>query len=354
MHWYSFLLYPFALLFNLVTRLRNSFFDQGWLKSTESPIPTILVGNLSVGGTGKTPMVEYLIRSLKDDFKLGTLSRGYGRSSKGFLEANQASNPQILGDEPFQIYKKFGSEIQVFVGEDRVAALQKIKAGKDSPQVMILDDAFQHRSVKAHLNILLTTFQQPFFSDYLLPAGRLRESRSGAKRADLVVVTKCPEEITEGLRNEFKNQISHYAGLKTPVLFSQIFYGKPYPIVEGSKFSTSIILLSGLANDELLVKFSRRNFDVLQILSFPDHHEYSESDFAKLKIARQNYSDKDVVLLTTEKDASKVKSMAPEGFMREIPIFVLPILAGFSSEDEEILMQQIHQKVLKKTKASEI
>ncbi len=354
MHWYGFLLYPFALLYNLVTRLRNWFFDQGWLKTTESPIPTILVGNLSVGGTGKTPMVEYLIHLLKDDFKLGTLSRGYGRASKGFIKASQTSTPQMIGDEPFQIYKKFGSEIQVFVGENRVAALQKIKAEENNPQVMILDDAFQHRSVKAHLNILLTTFQQPFFSDHLLPAGRLRESRSGVKRADLVVVTKCPETITEGLKNEFKDQISHYAGSKTPVLFSQITYGKPYPIEEGSKFSTSIILLSALANDELLVKFCRNNFDVLEILSFPDHHDYSESDFAKLKKTRQNFPDREVVILTTEKDAAKVKSIAPEGFMREIPIFVLPILVGFSSEDAEILIQQIQQKVLKKTKTSEI
>lgn len=346
MHWYGFLLYPFALLYNLVTRLRNWFFDQGCIKTTESPIPTILVGNLSVGGTGKTPMVEYLIRLLKDDFKLGTLSRGYGRVSKGFIEANQASSPLTLGDEPFQVYKKFGSEIQVFVGEDRVAALQKIKAEKNSPQLMILDDAFQHRSVRAHLNILLTTFQQPFFSDHLLPSGRLRESRSGAKRADLVIVTKCPDTMNEGLRNEFKDQISKYAGLKTPVLFSQITYGKPYPIEVGSKFSTSIILLSGLANDELLVKFSKNNFDVLEILSFPDHHDYSESDFAKLKKARQNYPDREVVLLTTEKDAAKVKSTASKGFMREIPIFVLPISVGFSSGDEEVLMQQIQQKVL--------
>jgi tetraacyldisaccharide 4'-kinase len=354
MHWYSFLLYPFALLYNLVTRLRNWFFDQGWFKTTESPIPAILVGNLNVGGTGKTPMVEYLIRLLKDELKLGTLSRGYGRSSKGFIKATQASNPQLIGDEPFQIYKKFGNEIQVFVGEDRVLALQKIKAEKICPEIIILDDAFQHRSVKAHLNILLTTFQQPFFSDHLLPAGRLRESRSGAKRADLVVVTKCPETFNEGLKNEFKDRVSQYAGLKTPVLFSQITYGKPYPIVEGTKFSTSIILLSGLANDELLVKFCRNNFDVLEILSFPDHHDYSESDIVKLKKARQNFPNREVVILTTEKDAAKVKSTAPEGFMIEIPIFVLPILVGFSSEDAEILMQLIQQKFLKKTKTSEI
>lgn len=354
MHWYAFLLYPFAVLYNLVTRLRNWFFDQGLFKTSESPIPTILVGNLSVGGTGKTPMVEYLIRSLKGDFKLGTLSRGYGRDSKGFLQANQTSNPRDLGDEPFQIYKKFENEIQVFVGEDRVFALKKIKAKIDCPQVMILDDAFQHRSVKSHLNILLTTYQKAFFSDHLLPAGRLRESRSGAKRADLVVVTKCPETITEGLKNEFKDRISQYAGLKSPVLFSQITYGKPYPIIkEGSKFSTSILLLSGLANDELLVRFCRNNFDVLEILSFPDHHDYSEIDFAKLKKARQNYPDREIVILTTEKDAEKVKSAAPEGFLIEIPIFVLPILVEFSPEDAEVLEQQIQQKVLKKTKTSE-
>lgn len=354
MHWYRFLLYPFALLYNLVTRLRNWLFDHGWFKTTESMIPTILVGNLSVGGTGKTPMVEYLIRLLKDELKLGTLSRGYGRTLKGFSKATLASNPQLIGDEPFQIYKKFGNEIQVFLGEDRVAALQKIKAEKGCPEIMILDDAFQHRWVKAHFNILLTTFQQPFFSDHLLPVGRLRESRSGSKRADLVVVTKCPDTMTEGLRNEFKHQIYQYAGSKKPVLFSHITYGKPYPIKESSKFSTSIILLSGLANDELFVKFCRNNFDVLEILSFPDHHDYSEFDFAKLKKVRQNFPDREVVVLTTEKDSEKVKSTAPEGFMREIPIFVLPILVEFSSEDIGILMQQIQQKVLKKTKTSEI
>jgi len=353
MHWYGFLLYPFALLYNLITRLRNWLFDQGWLKTTESPIPTISVGNLSVGGTGKTPMVEYLIRLLKDEFKLGTLSRGYGRESKGFLEANQDSTPHLIGDEPFQIYQKFGNEIQVFVGEDRVAALKKVKDGNSIPRVMILDDAFQHRSVKAHLNILLTTFQKPFFSDFTLPAGRLRESRSGAKRADLAVVTKCPEKMNEGMRNEFRDRIWQYAGLKIPVLFSQITYGNPYPIVKGDKFSTSIILVSGLENDDLLVNYSRDNFDVLEIISFSDHHDYSNADFAKLKSARQNFPDRDVVIMTTEKDAVKVKSMAPEGFLKEIPIFALPILVGFSLEDEKTLMHQIKQKVLKKTKTSE-
>lgn len=353
MHWYVFLLYPLALMYNLITSLRNWFFDLGWLKSTESPIPTILVGNLSVGGTGKTPMVEYLIRMLKEESKLGTLSRGYGRASKGFLEAKQDSSPQLVGDEPFQIFKKFGNEIQVFVGEDRVSALQKIKDGSREPQLVILDDAFQHRAVKAHLNILLTTFQKPFFSDHLLPAGRLRESRRGAKRADLVVVTKCPEIINEGMKNEFRDRILQYAKLKTPVLFSQIFYGKPYPVVARSKFSTSVILLSGLANDELLVNYARNNFDVLKIFSFPDHHDYSAADFMEVRKACQNYQDREVVLLITEKDVEKVKSVAPRDFLLEIPIFVLPILVGFSSEDEKILMNQIDQKVLKKSKTSE-
>ncbi len=353
MHWYGYFLYPFTLLYNLATRLRNWFFDRGWLKTTESPIPTILVGNLSVGGTGKTPMVEYLIRLLKEEYKLGTLSRGYGRASKGFREANQNSNPQQIGDEPFQIFQKFGSEIQVFVGEDRVAALKEIKAENPNLQVMILDDAFQHRSLNTHLNILLTTFQRPFFSDFVLPTGRLRESRSGANRTDLVVVTKCPSKMNEGMMNEFRDRISQYAGLKTPVLFSQITYGKPYPMKEGDIFSTSIILLSGLANDEHLVKYSKNNFDVLEILSFRDHHNYSEGDFAKLKSARQNFQEKEVVILTTEKDAAKVKYMVPECFLREIPIFVLPILVGFSMEDEKILTHQIQQKVLIKTKASE-
>jgi tetraacyldisaccharide 4'-kinase len=350
MHWYNWFLFPFSILFDLITRIRNWFFDIGFFKVTRAQIPSVLVGNLRVGGTGKTPMVEYLIRLLVQEFKIGTLSRGYGRSSKGFKIADVHANPSIIGDEPFQIYSKFGDKISVYVGENRVDSLQEIAKMEQAPEIVILDDAYQHRALKADLNILLTTYYEPFFDDYLLPAGRLRESRIGVNRADLVVVTKCPDQVSEGMKNEFKERVSFYSGGKTPVLFSKITYGQPYEIERKLDFSSfyGVVLISGLANDQLFVKYARLNFDVLEVFSFSDHHEYVESDFAKLKNVKLGVPEREIALLTTEKDAEKLKSACRQGFLQEIPIFVLPIMVKFSAEDEEILQEYIQQKVLKK------
>lgn len=351
MHWYNWLLFPISILFDLVTKTRNWLFDREFFKVTDAQIPSVLVGNLRVGGTGKTPMVEYLIRVLYQEFKIGTLSRGYGRITKGFMVADAHSNPAIIGDEPFQIYSKFGHKVNVFVGENRVAALQEIAKMELVPEIVILDDAYQHRTLKAHLNILLTTYQDPFFDDYLLPAGRLRESRKGANRADLVVVTKCPALFSEGMKNEFIDRVRYYSGDKTPVLFSKICYGQPYSIGKEVDFPSvdAVILVSGLADDELFINYARLNFEVIEILSFSDHHAYVESDFAKLKTVKESVPEREIALLTTEKDAEKLKSALQQGFLQEIPIFALPILVEFSAEDEKILKDKIQQKVLKKS-----
>ncbi|MFC5625080.1 tetraacyldisaccharide 4'-kinase [Algoriphagus winogradskyi] len=348
MRWYAFLLYPFALLYDLVTRLRNWFFDLGWLKSVPSPITSIVVGNLSVGGTGKTPMVEYLIRKLQKEWKVASLSRGYGRKTKGFLEANNQITPQDIGDEPFQIYQKFGEEISVFVGEDRVNALERIVSKTDFPELVILDDAYQHRYVTGDLTILLTTYQKPFFSDFLLPMGRLRESRSGAKRADVIIVTKCPEGISDLEKNRFRKEFSKYKRSGIPVLFSFISYGEPIPIVDSTPFSSKIILLTGLANDQALVEFVEKKFKLLEVIRYPDHHDYSTTDFQKIQALVKQLAGQNPVVLTTEKDAVKVKSNAPKGFLKEIPIFVLPIEVRFSANDELTLAELIQQKAFKK------
>ncbi|WP_339877317.1 tetraacyldisaccharide 4'-kinase [uncultured Algoriphagus sp.] len=348
MRWYAFLLYPFTLLYDLVTRLRNWFFDLGWLKSTPSPIPSIVVGNLSVGGTGKTPMVEYLIRMMKKEKKLATLSRGYGRKRKGFLQASSQTSPDEIGDEPFQIYQKYGNEISVFVGEDRAKALNEIASMSDSPEVVILDDAFQHRYVKGDLKILLTTFQRPFFSDFILPMGRLRESRVGAKRADVIIVSKCPEILNAKVKGDYKSRVLDYCRPETPVLFSSIVYGEPVPLVEKMRFSSKIILLTGLANNQPLVEYVGRKYELLKVLSYPDHHDYSEVDLDKVRSFWKQHVSQNAVVLTTEKDAVKVKSKAPKGFLEEIPIFVLPIEVRFSSSGEQALVKLIQQKVFKK------
>lgn len=347
MHWYNWLLFPLSILFDVVTQTRNWAFEKGIFKVTEAQIPSILVGNLSLGGTGKTPMVEFLIRFISSNYRIGILSRGYGRVSKGFLEAGLFSNPAIIGDEPFQIYSKYGDKVSVFVGENRVSALQKIVNSDQVPDLMILDDAFQHCAFKANLNILLTTYQSPFFDDYLIPSGRLRERRLGSRRADLVIVSKCPELISEGVKNEFKARIRTYSGPKTPVLFSKITYGKPYSVGSNHVFSPSVVLVAGLANDELFIQYARIHFDVVDVMSFEDHHVYEASDFAKIQNLKWVNSKKEVGLLTTEKDAYKLKSIAEQGFLGEIPIFAIPISVVFSDEDEIVLKNLIDQKVVK-------
>lgn len=350
MRWYAFLLYPFALLYDLVTRVRNWFFDLGWLKSVSTSIPSIVVGNLSVGGTGKTPLVEYLTRKLQKQVKVATLSRGYGRKTKGFFKAGGQITPQDIGDEPFQIYQKFGNDIAVFVGEDRVEALEKIASETKVPELVILDDAFQHRYVNGDLNILLTTYQKPFSSDFILPMGRLRESRLGAKRADLIIVTKSPDGLSESEKRRLIGSISPYKRQETPVLFSSISYGEPKPLCNPSPFFQKIILLTGLANDRALVEFVEEKYELLEVMRYPDHHDYSPADFDKIQAMFKQLESQNPVVLTTEKDAVKVKSNAPKGFLEEIPIFVLPIEMSFSADDELTLAKLIQQKVLNKDK----
>ena len=346
MHPLAFLLFPFALLFDGITRLRNFLYDRGIFKSYKSQIPSILVGNLRVGGTGKTPMVEYLIRMLKEEQAIATLSRGYGRKSRGFIQAKEGTNSQEIGDEPFQIFQKFQNEIRVFVGEDRSKACQRIESSSNRPDLLILDDAFQHRAFQAHFSILLSTWSHPFYEDYLLPMGRLRESRAGAKRADVVIVTKCPAGLTSSEKEAAIHHVRKYSSRQTPVLFSTIDYGLPHAIGEAVPFSSKVILFSGIANSEALRYYCDRNFDVLDFVEFGDHHEYDEEDMDKLRRLGANYSSDDFVFLCTEKDGVKVKNLLPNGFLGEIPIFVLPIQVMFSTEDEQKLKKLIQQKVL--------
>ncbi|MFN3998441.1 tetraacyldisaccharide 4'-kinase [Algoriphagus sp.] len=344
MPWYAFLFVPFALIFRLITSVRNYLFDRNILKSFQSPIATLIVGNLSVGGTGKTPMVEFLIRNLKDELALASLSRGYGRKSKGFIQANDQSNPTEIGDEPLQIFRKFKGEIPVFVGEDRVAALEKIAGFSPITQLVILDDAFQHRRLRGDLYCLLTPYELNFSKDQLMPLGRLRESRSGAKRADVVVVTKCPEGLTDNRKIEIKKSFQTYLTGCTPVFFSQVGYGTPYPLEHQIPFSNSVILVSGLANDQGFVEYCSDKYRVLENVSFPDHHAYKEADVKRLLALAEKHKVQSPVLLTTEKDADKLKSLANHGFLGEIPIFVLPIEAKFDQEDKEMLLSYIRGK----------
>ena len=351
MRWYDPFLYPFSLMYDGITRYRNSMFDNGKKKSTHFLIPTVVVGNLNLGGSGKTPMVEFLIDSLKDHFQLATLSRGYGRKTKGFLLGGSNLGPSDLGDEPFQIYSKYGDKVAVAVGEERIMAIPEIIYHRPETELILLDDAFQHRYVRADFSILLTTFQKPFFNDRVLPLGTLRESAEGAKRADLIIVTKCPDSMKEQEMAVFRKKIKEYTDV--PILFAGIKYGNPDPLFQPNKKSyKKAILVSGIANDRLFKEEAEKRFEVVETITFADHHRYTLSDVKKILDMTKKH--REAMVLTTEKDAVKLKDVAFREYLVEIPIFALPIKVDLAETDGQYLIEHITNIVKDKAYIREI
>lgn len=324
------LLLPFAVLYNLITRLRNYAYDTGRKPSIQFDVPVIGVGNLTVGGTGKTPMVEHLIRILGGTYKLATLSRGYGRQTKGFRLATPADTAATLGDEPLQIYRKFGHQVTVAVGEERAFAIPNILHEHPEVQAILMDDAFQHRRVRPLVNILLSDYNRPFYQDLLLPAGRLRESRSGAKRANAIVVTKCPAAIQDDEMMAIVHNIRQYS--PAPVFFTTIRYGNPVPF--GGYFShaeatpaDNVILLTGIAQPGPLVDYVQKSYRLADHIAMPDHHSYSRQDLERL-VARIQ-ADPTLSIITTEKDSVKLIATALADLAVRLPLFYLPMEAEF-------------------------
>lgn len=347
MPWYAFFLAPVAFMYHGITAARNFLYDKGWIKSEAGPVSTLVVGNLAVGGTGKTPWVAYLAGLLRQELKLALLSRGYGRKSKGFLQAQPASTADALGDEPLQLWTHFQGEVPVFVGEDRVSALKRLHEIIPKTQLVLLDDALQHRRLRPQFSLLLTTYQRPFYQDFLLPMGRLREARAGAKRADIVVVTKCPPVLGEEEKNQMKKHMAPYLEDQVEVLFSSLRYGQPYQIY-GPKISAldQVIALAGLADNLPFFTYCRDTFSVLESLSYPDHHAYGEKEARKISQLFSAYKTQGAVLVTTEKDAVKLKSLSSSGILQEIPIFVLPIEVVLDPQDQELLLQRLRKTLL--------
>lgn len=354
--------FPFAILYDGITRLRNWLYDTRLLRSHTFTVPTVVVGNLTVGGTGKTPHVEYLIGLLKRDHAITTLSRGYGRRTKGFLVAGDRSDARHIGDEPLQIYRKFGHEISVAVGEDRVAAIQKIiqksevrsqnsplpleGAGARLPAVVLLDDAFQHRPVRAALSVLLTDHDRPFYNDWVLPAGNLRESRTGAARAGCIVVSKCPPGLELSESQAIADRIGRYAAPGTPVFFTAIRYGGPvgFGVLEDIHARTvlpgAVVLVSGIARPRMLENHVARQFELRRHLAFADHHDYTPADVAKMRrVCAETGAE---AVLTTEKDFVKLSRM---DLPPEMAFFYLPIeiyfLFGGENRFREIVAASI-------------
>lgn len=344
------LLYPFALLYNLVTSLRNHLFNIGYRSSFNYDIMTINVGNLSVGGTGKTPMVEYLVRLLKPTYALATLSRGYKRKSKGFQIANSDSTAINIGDEPYQFYSKFGKEVVVAVGEERALAIPRILMEHPETQTILLDDAYQHRTVNPDLNILLTRYDTPFFKDFVLPSGMLRERRKGAKRADVVVVTKCPVELSSMKSNEIRNKIGSYTQDETPVFFTSVQYGIPQSVFEGRPFSGKVVLFAGLANMEPLIKYVEDVFELSEVVNYKDHHNYTIKELEELV---QKAREANATLLTTEKDIAKLRTKDFLSHVEEIGLFYLPISVRFLFEEAGKFDSLVHEAIVEKYEKDE-
>ena len=325
---FVFLLYPLALLYGLIVLLRNKLYDWGVLKSKRFDFPVISVGNLSVGGTGKTPHVEYLIKLLKTEFKVATLSRGYKRNTSGYIEAETTSITSEVGDETVQKKQKF-PDVVVAVDEQRVRGIDKLMRNHPKTNAIILDDAFQHRSVKPGLNILLTDFHKLYPEDYPLPMGTLREFKKGASIADIIVVTKTPTTLSPITVRRIAGLIK--ASENQSLCFSFIKYGQLTPIPglknqpELPNRVSTILVFAGIANMYPLVDHLRKMADQLETLQFKDHHKYTTRDLSKIKETFDSIFTKNKIIVTTEKDAMRLFFPEIPNILIDLPIFYIPI-----------------------------
>jgi len=308
-----YILFPFSILYWLITTLRNYFYDVGLFKSTTFKTPVIVVGNLTVGGTGKTPMVEYLVNLLKNEYKLAILSRGYKRETEGFILANENSKVVEIGDEPYQYFNKFNN-IKVAVDTNRKRGISKLLNLPQKPEVVILDDAFQHRKVKAKCNILLTTFKNLYTNDFLLPTGNLRESKTGAKRANIVVVTKCPPKVSIKEQEVIAKKLNLKKHQK--LFFSRINYtnikgASNLPLNELK--NCEVLLVTGIANPNPLLQYLNEMEVSYKHLKYPDHYAFNTADIRKIENEFSKLNNKNSILLTTEKDyvriAKRIKNL---------------------------------------------
>jgi tetraacyldisaccharide 4'-kinase len=336
------LLFPFAILYGLITFLRNKCFDWKILKSQEFDLPVICVGNLAVGGSGKTPVTEYLVRLLSN-YKIAILSRGYGRETQGFLLADQQSTAASIGDEPLQYYQKF-PHVTVAVCEDRVTGIRKLEQNHD---LIILDDAFQHRKVRAGYQILLFEFEKMMSMQFMLPTGDLREPFSGYKRAQKILITKCPEIINVADQKRIQQHFSDFEPSR--IAYSSIRYGDLKPLYESAtrqdwtlnSQSTTVFLLSGIANSKPLVNYLKDKFYSVISHEYADHHKFSATDIQRLKTAFEEHPATEKLIVTTEKDAQRLLDASIKDLLLNLPVFFLPIAVKIQEKDETPFNQEI-------------
>jgi tetraacyldisaccharide 4'-kinase len=328
------LLLPVSVVYWFVIWLRNFFYNKKIFQSSSFGFPIICVGNLSVGGTGKSPMVEYLVENLKNKFNVATLSRGYKRKTKGYALADQNSTALDIGDEPMQFHLKF-PDVPVAVGEERLVAIPQLLHDKPETQTIILDDAFQHRSIKAGLNILLTDYGNLFTRDFYLPTGDLRDLKSGYKRADIIVVTKCKPNLTTREADMIKKEIK-------PVNHQQLFftcieYSDPHHITKSISYEldkkTEILLVTGIADPRALKKLIEDNSHAYYHMQFGDHHIFTIDDLNEIKKKFEDINADKKIILTTEKDAVRLTKFKTD--LDKLPMYVIPVKHRFLFNEQE-------------------
>ncbi len=364
---WSMILLPFSCLYGLGVWIRNNLYDNGLIKATGFNIPTISVGNISVGGTGKTPHVEYIVELLKDKHSVATLSRGYMRKTRDFRIASDKSTTGEIGDEPAQLKRRF-PEVTVAVDRKRVNGVRELMKQDPSLEAIVLDDAFQHRSIRPGYSILLIDYNQPILNDHLLPAGRLREPASNRNRANMILVTKSPAELKPIEMREYVNRIE--LGIGQHLFFTTIGYGDLYPVFQDVQpkgadhyrnHASGVVLISGIANPGALREYAGGISDNIREIRFRDHHRYTSKDLDRIRSAvneiqsgaRNNMdgSTAEILILTTEKDAVKLRELAvPEPIRKAM--HAVRIRVQFLNDDQEEFEKQINSYVTSNKRGS--
>jgi len=357
MDFWKVLLLPFACMYGFAVRIRHWMFNVNILKSKSFSIPIIGVGNLSLGGTGKTPMVEYLIRLLTGTNKLAVLSRGYGRNTKGYIVADKYSGHKEIGDEPMQYHNKYKENLTVAVCENRGKGILNLMQDDYSLDVILLDDSFQHRFVKPGLSVILTDFHSLYMEDYLIPAGTLRDVVSQAKRADIIIVTKTYKVLSPITRRRIESILK--PNENQSLYFSYIEYGSltifpGFNNVAISKNISTILLFCGIANSYPLQEYLRDMCVELLVIDFPDHHTYRQKD---LRLVTKTYNDEftqNKIIITTEKDAMRLIKSEYIRELVDLPLFYIPIEVKLHKEDRQNFSNQIEDYVKENRRSSSL
>jgi tetraacyldisaccharide 4'-kinase len=339
---FRYLLFPFSLVYGGVIMLRNFLFDKKIYKSVSFNFPIICVGNLATGGTGKTPMTEYLIEILQQKYTVATLSRGYKRKTKGFAIANERTTALEIGDEPMQFHEKF-PDITVAVGEERLVAIPQILQSKPDTDVIILDDGYQHRFVKAGLNILLTEYKNLYSRDFMLPVGDLRDVKASRNRADIVIVTKCKSDLS--IEEKVAIQVELKLTEKQKIFFAEILYAQPYHLFTKAKSDfgseTDVLLITGIANPKPLKSFIAKYAHSYELLRYADHHIFNSGDLKDIQKQFEKIKSTNRIIITTEKDGVRLEKFKSE--LAHMPIYILPIKHSFLfNEGDQFKNEIVH------------